>query len=81
MPCLQEGTERIAKNIDIMTNGKWKMQVFAGGELVGPLDVFDAVSQGKAVHGATTGMYYFAGKMPEVQFVCGVSLSFRNGHL
>ncbi|MCK4786152.1 MAG: TRAP transporter substrate-binding protein DctP [Desulfobacteraceae bacterium] len=67
MPCLQEGTERIAKNIDIMTNGKWKMQVFAGGELVGPLDVFDAVSQGKAVHAATTGMYYFAGKIPEGQ--------------
>ena len=43
------------------------MQGFAGGELVGPLDVFDAVSQGKAVHGATTGMYYFAGMMPEAQ--------------
>ncbi|MBW2647088.1 MAG: ABC transporter substrate-binding protein [Deltaproteobacteria bacterium] len=76
MPCLQEGTERIAKNIDIMTSGKWKMQVFAGGELVGPLDVFDAVRQGKVVHAATTGMYYFAGKIPEGQLfaVCAFGI-------
>jgi TRAP-type mannitol/chloroaromatic compound transport system substrate-binding protein len=44
MPCLHEGTERIAKNIYIMTNGKLKMQVFAGCVLVGALDVFSAIS-------------------------------------
>jgi TRAP-type mannitol/chloroaromatic compound transport system substrate-binding protein len=67
MPCLQEGTERMAKNIEIMTTGMFKLQVFAGGELVGPMDVFDAVSQGRVVQAATTGMYYFPGKMPEAQ--------------
>lgn len=50
-----------------MTNGNWKMQVFAGGKLVGTVDVFNAMSQGKSVHGATTGMYYFAGMVPEAQ--------------
>lgn len=80
MPCLQEGTERIAKNIGIITDGKWKMQVFAGGELVGPLDVFDAVSQGRAVHGATTGMYYFAGKMPEAQLFAACPYPFGMFH-
>jgi TRAP-type mannitol/chloroaromatic compound transport system substrate-binding protein len=79
MPCLQEGTERLAKNIEIMTNGGFKLQVFAGGELVGPLEVFDAVSQGRAVHAATTGMYYFAGKAAEIQLfaACPFGLTHR----
>jgi len=79
MPCLQEGTERMAKNIEIMTNGRFKLQVFAGGELIGPMDVFDAVSQGRVVQAATTGMYYFPGKMPEAQLfaACPFGLTHR----
>jgi len=79
MPCLQEGTERLAERVEKMTNGRFKIQVFAGGELVGPLEVFDAVSQGRAIHAATTGIYYFAGKVPEAQLfaACPFGLTHR----
>ena len=79
MPCLQEGTERLAQRVEKMTNGRFKMQVFAGGELVGPMDVFDAVSQGRAVQAASTGIYFFAGKAPELQLfaACPFGLTHR----
>ena len=67
-PILQDSCDRLAKNIDTMTKGKLKIEVFAGGELVGPLEVFDAVSQGRAVHCGSTAPYYYVGKSPETQF-------------
>jgi TRAP-type mannitol/chloroaromatic compound transport system substrate-binding protein len=67
-PILQDSCDRLAKNIDVMTKGRLKIDVFAGGELVGPLEVFDAVSQGKAVQCGSTAPYYYAGKSPETQF-------------
>ncbi|MDD3993016.1 MAG: TRAP transporter substrate-binding protein [Desulfobacteraceae bacterium] len=67
-PILQDGCERLAKNIEIMSGGRLKIDVFAGGELVGPLEVFDAVSQGRAIQCGSTAPYYYAGKSPETQF-------------
>ena len=45
-PVLQEGAERFAKRVEEATGGRIKIQVFAAGELVPPLGVFDAVSAG-----------------------------------
>ena len=67
-PILQDSCDRLAKKLDVMTNGRLKIQVFAGGELVGPLEVFDAVGQGTAVQCGSTAPYYYAGKSPETQF-------------
>lgn len=67
-PILQDSCDRLAKNIEIMSNGRLKIEVYAGGELVGPLEVFDAVSQGRAVQCGSTAPYYYAGKSPETQF-------------
>lgn len=65
-PVLGEGAELIAKWIEDMSGGRLKIQVFGGGELVPPLEVFDAVRQGTAEmgHGAA---YYWAGKNPAAQ--------------
>ncbi|MGD9251116.1 MAG: twin-arginine translocation signal domain-containing protein, partial [Desulfobacterales bacterium] len=46
LPVLQTGAERFAKRVEEATGGQLKIQVFAGGELVPPLGVFDAVSEG-----------------------------------
>ncbi len=46
LPVLQTGAERFAKRVEEATGGQLKIQVFAGGELVPPLGVFDAVSDG-----------------------------------
>jgi len=67
-PILQESCHRLAANIDKMSGGRLKIQVFAGGELVPPLEVFDAVSQGRVVQCGSTAPYYYAGKVPESQF-------------
>jgi len=70
-PVLQEGVERFAKNIEAMSAGRIKIEVYAGGALVPPLQTFDAVSQGTVElgHGAA---YYWAGKVPAAQFMSAV---------
>ena len=70
-PVFQEGAERFARNVKEMSNGHLNIEVFAGGELVPPLQSFDAVSQGtiEMGHGAS---YYWAGKVPAAQFFSAV---------
>lgn len=66
-PLLGEGAEELAKNIEEMSGGRIKIQVYGGGELVPPLETFDAVSQGVAELGHAAS-YYWAGKAPAAQF-------------
>ena len=63
LPALGTAPERLAENVAAMSAGRFKIKVYAGGELVPPFEVFDAVSQGTAEmgHGAA---YYWRGKMP-----------------
>jgi TRAP-type mannitol/chloroaromatic compound transport system substrate-binding protein len=66
-PIFQEGAERFANEVGIMSDGRLKIQTFAGGELVPALQVFDAVSQGTVEMGHSAA-YYWAGKVPAAQF-------------
>ncbi|MDM8549476.1 TRAP transporter substrate-binding protein [Desulfobacterales bacterium HSG2] len=66
-PILQESTVRMAKNIETMTGGRLKMDVYAANELVGALEVFDAVSHG-VIQSGSTAPYFYADKTPEAQF-------------
>ena len=70
-PIFQEGAEKFADDVREMSNGRLDVQVYAGGELVPALQVFDAVSQGvvEMGHGSP---YYWAGKVPEAQFFSSV---------
>lgn len=70
-PVFQEGVERFVNDIETMSSGRLKVQVFAGGQLVPALESFDAVSQGSVEmgHGAA---YYWAGKIPAAQFMSAV---------
>ncbi|VAX19508.1 TRAP transporter solute receptor, unknown substrate 6 [hydrothermal vent metagenome] len=74
-PVLQTGAEEFAKKVKIMSGGRLSIHVFAGGELVPPLGVFDAVSSGSVEmgHGAA---YYWAGKVPEAQFFTSAPFGF-----
>ncbi|WP_022669377.1 TRAP transporter substrate-binding protein [Desulfospira joergensenii] len=75
-PMLGESADNIAKWVDEMSNGRLKIDVYGGGELVPPLGVFDAVSQGTVEmgHGAA---YYWAGKSPAAQFFAAVPFGFN----
>lgn len=66
-PILGEYADKMAEWIETISNGRLKIHVYGGGELVPALESFDAVSQGVAEmgHGAA---YYWAGKIPAAQF-------------
>ncbi len=70
-PIFQEGVEKFADDVRTMTNGRLDIKVYAGGELVPALGVFDAVSQGTVEMGHGSP-YYWAGKVPEAQFFSSV---------
>lgn len=70
-PGLGSGAERFAERVGAMSGGRLQIKVYAAGELVPALEVFDAVSQGTAElgHGAA---YYWKGKVPAAQFFTAV---------
>ncbi|WP_300650740.1 TRAP transporter substrate-binding protein [Pseudomonas sp.] len=70
-PGLGTAAERLAERVSTMSAGRLTIKVYAGGELVPPLEVFDAVSRGTAElgHGAA---YYWKGKVPAAQFFTAV---------
>ena len=55
--------EVMAKRVAACPGGKFQIQVFAGGEIVPPFGVVDAVQNG-TVQAAHTAPYYFWGKDP-----------------
>jgi len=71
LPVLQTGAERLAERIKELSDGRLQIQVFAGGELVPPLQTFQAVSDGTVQCGSGAA-YYWAGKEPAVQWFAAV---------
>ncbi len=67
LPGLGTAPERMARDIEVMSQGRLKIKVYGAGELVPAMEVFDAVSQGTAEmgHGAA---YYWRGKAPAAAF-------------
>jgi TRAP-type mannitol/chloroaromatic compound transport system substrate-binding protein len=76
LPVLQTGAERFAKRVGEATGGQIKIEVYAGGELVPPLGVFDAVSEGTVECGSGAS-YYWAGKVPAAQWFAAVPFGFN----
>ena len=70
-PLLGEGAEMLARLIEEMSGGKLKIVVYGGGELVPPLEAFEAVSQGviEMGHGSS---YFWAGKSAATPFFTAV---------
>jgi len=62
---------RLATLIHDMSDGRLNIKVYAAGELVPALEVFDAVSAGTAEMGHAAS-HYWAGKLPAVSFFGGV---------
>jgi TRAP-type mannitol/chloroaromatic compound transport system substrate-binding protein len=71
LPVLQEGCERLAKRVKELSDGRLQIQVFAGGELVPPLQSFQAVSDGTVEVGSGAS-YYWAGVEPATQWFAAV---------
>ncbi|MCG8339577.1 MAG: ABC transporter substrate-binding protein [Proteobacteria bacterium] len=71
LPLLQTGAERFAEMVKKMSGGRLTIKVYAGGELVPPLETFQAVSQG-TVQAGSGAAYYWAGKTPAAQWFAAV---------
>lgn len=80
LPILQNGAERFAENLAIMSGGRLKIKVYAGGELVKPLEVFDAVSSG-TVECGNAASYYWAKKVPAAQWFTTVPFGLKASEL
>ena len=66
-----DAAERVAASVNAMSGGSLQIELKAAGELVGALEVFDAVSSGQAdiYHSAD---YYFVGQHPGLAFFTAV---------
>lgn len=63
--------ERLASRIGAMSEGRLTVQVHAAGEIVGGLQVFDAVAEGTAEMGHTAS-FFWQGKMAPAVFFTAV---------
>jgi TRAP-type mannitol/chloroaromatic compound transport system substrate-binding protein len=70
---LYGGAELIGKRVAQMSGGKFNIKVFAAGEIVGGLQVMDAVQNGTIECGHTAAYYYF-GK--DQTFAFGTNIPF-----
>jgi TRAP-type mannitol/chloroaromatic compound transport system substrate-binding protein len=61
------GADTICKRVAEMTDGRFKIQPFAAGEIVPGLQVLDAVQNGTVECGHTAS-YYYVGKNPALAF-------------
>ncbi|UCC55842.1 MAG: TRAP transporter substrate-binding protein DctP [Gammaproteobacteria bacterium] len=70
-PGLGTGANNLARLINEMSGGRLQVKVYGAGELVPPMEVFGAVTQGTAEmgHGAA---YYWKGKSEAAQFFAAV---------
>ncbi|MDH4049540.1 MAG: TRAP transporter substrate-binding protein [Gammaproteobacteria bacterium] len=71
LPGLGTGAENFAADVARASAGRLRIKVFAGGELVPALEVFDAVSRGAAQMGHDPS-YYHRGKVPSAQFFTAI---------
>ena len=64
---LQGAAERLAKVVEKMTDGRFRIEVFPAGQIMQALECFDAASRGtiEAFHGPS---YYWPEKDPAVQW-------------
>jgi TRAP-type mannitol/chloroaromatic compound transport system substrate-binding protein len=80
LPGLGVGAENVAERIGEASNGRLKIKVYAGGELVPALEVFDAVSRGTAQMGHDAA-YYHRGKVPAAQYFTAIPFGLNANEL
>lgn len=70
-PVVGESINAMAKDLEVLSGGRLKLQVYGSGELIPGLEAFDAVTSGtiEMAHGAA---YYWAGKAAATQFFAAI---------
>ncbi|MCA1906420.1 MAG: TRAP transporter substrate-binding protein [Desulfarculus sp.] len=71
LPYLQTGVERFAQRVEELSGGRMKIRVYAAGELVPAMGIFEAVGNG-TVEAGSGAAYYWAGKSQAAQWFAAV---------
>ena len=71
LPAVGTSPEEFSRRVARMSNGRLRIRVYGANELVGGLEVFDAVSQGAAEMGHS-GAYYWQGKIAAAPFFSSI---------
>ena len=80
LPGLLPGARRLAHSIEEATGGRLRIEVFASGAMVRPLETFDAVQAGVAdMFQSFSG--YFPNKSPALHFFSGIPFGFTADEL
>ena len=68
---LQSSAQRLAKVVDETSGGRFRIEVFPGGQIMAPLECFDAASKG-TVEAFMAASHYWNAKEPAVQWFSAV---------
>jgi TRAP-type mannitol/chloroaromatic compound transport system substrate-binding protein len=79
-PGLGTSANHLAGYINELSDGRLKVKVYGGNELVPPFEVFDAVQQGTAEMGHAAS-YYWKGKAPAAQVFAGIPFGMTSQEL
>jgi TRAP-type mannitol/chloroaromatic compound transport system substrate-binding protein len=79
-PGLGIAVDNLAERIEKASNGRLKIKVYGGGELVPAFEAFDAVSRG-AVEMGHDASYYHKGKVEAAQFFCSIPFGMNAAEL
>ncbi len=79
-PGLGIAVDNLAERVEKASNGRLKIKVYGGGELVPAFEAFDAVSRG-AVEMGHDASYYHKGKVAAAQFFCSIPFGMNAAEL
>ncbi|MCG6876055.1 MAG: ABC transporter substrate-binding protein [Betaproteobacteria bacterium] len=68
---MQGSAQLLAKRVELMSGGRFTIEVFPAGQLMKPLDCFDEAGKG-TVEAFMAASYYWAKKEPALQWFCAV---------
>jgi TRAP-type mannitol/chloroaromatic compound transport system substrate-binding protein len=64
---LQGAAQRLAKIVEEMSGGRFRIEVFPGGQIMQPFECFDAASKG-TIEAFMAAPFYWASKEPAIQW-------------
>jgi len=65
---VQTTAERMAKIVEEMSDGRFHIEVFPGGQIMPPFECFDAASKGTDIQAFMAAPFYWAQKEPAIQW-------------
>ena len=68
---LQGAAERLAKVVEETSGGRFRIEVFPGGQIMPPFECFDATSKG-TIEAFMAAAYYWTAKEPAIEWFCTV---------